>query len=207
MNGSDLKAAFEPDPIPRSDYTYIAVLDDVSTAAVRDVQAKLAQVLGHSAYMDEWVPHVTVCFGNMLSEKELSEVRDRLAHIASVQKPIQISFSSVMIQKRQIVDDTFFSVRLKVAVNGELEELSLKIAEVARDYQVPFDVFTTDHFHVGLGRYKVENINEEPLRELIAIETLPQPIISSFSIFLSLQNNPKPASATEFFRLEFGQPI
>jgi 2'-5' RNA ligase len=191
----------------RADYTYVAVLDDASTAAVRDIQTKLLGVLGHSPYMDHWVPHVTVCFGNQLSEKELSEMRDRLAPIAQAQKPIRITFDSVVVQEKEVAGETYYAVKLKVALNGELEELSLKIAAIARDYSVPFDVFTGDHYHVGLGRYQVANINEEPLKNLIAIETLPQPVLTSFSIFHSMLNEPKPERATEVSRLEFGGAV
>ena len=187
----------------KKDYTYIVLFDEVTTRVVRDIQAKLSGVFGFSEYPKQWQPHITVSFGNLLTDEELSEVRKELQGIAQDFSPFQLKFNNYQINQREINGNSFFSLRLKLAPNPELDVFSERVREVAKNFETPFDVFTKDHYHVGLGRYARSDLDDEKIKEIITIDTLPEVIIRSFSIFHSMENTPKPEKATEIERFNF----
>ncbi len=93
--------------------------------------------------------------------------------------------------------NVFYSLRLTIKENTVLDLLSKDVTDLARKYEVEFDKFTADHFYVALARYETE-LDEEKVKSVIgSLEDLPQPTISSFSIFYSLLNDPKPDKAKE----------
>ncbi len=187
----------------KNDYTYIVLLDKDSAEVVRNIQKKLTESFGPSEYIDQWLPHSTISFSNLLSEDELEEFKNECTKIASDHHTFKIRFEKVSLIKKEIRGNVFYSLRLNIEKNDALESLSNDMVELARKYEVPLDKFTADHGYVALARY-TEELDEEKIKSIIGhIENLPQPTISSFSIFYSMLNDPKPDKAKEIATFNF----
>ncbi|MCX6736205.1 MAG: hypothetical protein NTZ13_03930 [Candidatus Parcubacteria bacterium] len=184
-------------------YTYISFLDEATTHTIQKIQEKLNKEFGYSKYTDEWPPHLTVCFGNMLSKEEVAEVIKECEIVSPRHKPIQIQFEHVAITKREIQGEIFYSLRLKIKQNKDLERLSDDVSFIAEKYQIPFDAFTNDHYHVGLGRYSTQDLDEQKVSEIIDLRRIIGTVITSFSLFYSIVNEPKPEKAIEVARFLF----
>lgn len=176
----------------KKDFTYISLLDEAATQAILEIQKGLDDVFGHSDYADQWPPHTTISFGNQLDENEIKAVEEACEEIAKSTTSFHVNFEEAAIVAREIQGEKFFSLRLKISKNEELEKLTEKVISLAKKFEVPFDVFTGNGYHVTLGRYSIPNLDQEKLSEIITLDRLPKPLINSFSLFYSMQNIPKP---------------
>ncbi len=187
----------------KNDYTYILLLDSVSTGQIRNIQNRLAEKLGHSEYMDQWVPHITVSHGNILLESEVRPVLDKLKEVLHDQRPFDLQIEGVVIQEKTVKEESYVAIRLKLVSTPELNELSSKVVAVSESWEVPIDVFTHDHFHIGLGRYKAGVFNEQEVYDLVSDFKEIRLIAKKVSLFYSMMNDPKPEKAYEVGAIEF----
>ncbi len=188
----------------KSDYTYIGLFTPPTAARIVKLQNKIAEHCGRSPYMDQFPPHVTLSFGNLLSDLELEEVKSHCSKIASSFSG-GISFASEIIFKEKTEQGkTFTSVRMKLGSTLQFNEISRKVVEMAKKYEVPVDFFTEDHFHVGLGRYE-GSIDKPLISKLIEEEGMLVISIKKLAIYYSMLNEPKPEKAIERAVFPFSQ--
>jgi len=186
----------------KKDYTYIVLLNEESTSFVRGIQKKLSDKFGASEYQFQWPPHITVSFGNALDEKELEQVKNSLESIFRGQKAFQFDIEIISSKKKEVQEETFTSIRLKVKDNKELKSVSEKVTNIAQKHEIPFDAFSEDHFHLGLGRYKNIEIHENDLKSIIDLDKFPELTISNVAVFFSMVNEPKPEKALNVFQID-----
>ncbi len=186
----------------KNDYTYIALLDENTSGIIREIQAKLEEKLGISEYSYQWTPHITVSFGNLLDIEELDLIIKEINESISDIKSFAVKFDGVSFIKKEVQGSIYYSLRLKVAPNIDIDNLSEKIKNIASKYEVPFDAFSSDHFHLGLGRYNISEVDTDLVNNIISIEKLENAFVSSIAINYSMMNVPKPEKAKEVFNLK-----
>ncbi|MDB4984332.1 MAG: hypothetical protein JWM20_511 [Patescibacteria group bacterium] len=187
----------------KHDYTYIALFDQASTDAVLGFQDEIRKVLGHSAYTDQWVPHTTVSFGNSLSQEEVEQVGIELADVFKDQKSFKIRIAAVHMRERMVDGRKVGALRLKLSPNADLDALSEKVVSIAKKYEVPFDVFSENHFHIGLGRYELEGLENVNVEEIIHLDPNLEITVTSVALYFSMENDPKPDKASETASISF----
>lgn len=187
----------------KSDFTYICLLAPEVAQVIRDIQNRMGEKFGYPESAKQWEPHVTVSFGSQLTEEEQVSLQEACAELAKNQKPVRISYQGVEIAHKTVQDETFYAVRLKVVPNPELEMFSEKLGQIVKQYEVPFDAFTTDHFHTGMGRYQDVGFDEATVSEFVDLSKMPEIWLTSFSLFYSLFNTPKPDKAKEAMTWQF----
>jgi 2'-5' RNA ligase len=189
----------------KHDYTYVCLLDEKTTQQIHAIQDSLAAEFGHSDFTDHWNPHVTISFGNLLSQEEESAVIAKCAEIAEETSPFTIHIHNVVIAKKEVQGFTYYALRLKVAPSDTLDMLSKKVTTMAHKYEVPFDAFSEDHYHVGLGRYSSPTLSQEKIDQIISLENFSDITVNSFSLFYSMFNTPTPPRAQEIQTFQFGK--
>jgi len=188
----------------KKDYTYVALLDTEASKTIKEFQRKFDKVFGTSGNVCRWPPHTTISISNLLSSKDLEDVKSDCNCIAKLQKTFDIKFEKMSITKEVAQKSTTYYITLKIKKNRYLEALSQKVMKVAQKHEVPYDKFTEYKFHVTLGKYAASKLNEKELQKIIGNKnTIPKATISSFSIFYATINNPKLKSAIEVERFNF----
>jgi 2'-5' RNA ligase len=188
----------------KKDYAYVALLDPKTSQVIKEIQSRLKKVCGNSEYEGQWPPHTTISFGNLLSSNELVEVKKNFNNIAQSHKPFNIYFEKISIIKKVVQKNKYYYITFKIKKNKYLDALSREVMKVAQKHDIPFDKFTKYRFHVTIGKYAVSDLSKRKLLEIIGNKnTIQKAMISSFSIFYSTFNNPRPKNATEVDRFDF----
>jgi 2'-5' RNA ligase len=186
----------------KNDYTYIALLDPATDALVKTIQEKLIAKIGYSDYMGQWPPHATLSFGNTLTTEDLIQVEEELKVILNGQVPVAFHIAGLVTHEKTVEGESYCAVRLKISPSSEIDELSQKIISVAQKYKIPFDVFTNDHYHIGLGRYQSSQLVDIDLNELLPAADEVSGFFDTIAVYYGMINDPKPEKAYEVARIK-----
>jgi hypothetical protein len=107
-----------------------------------------------------------------------------------------------VVLEKTILGKTFTTIRLKVQSTIPLNELSNKVQMMARKYEVPIDIFSDDHFHIGLGRYESQ-IDEKVIKSIVDTETIILLTVEKLGVYYSMFNEPKPEKAIKIAAYPF----
>jgi len=164
---------------------YITIAEGKLKKEIDIIQSKMRDIIGDVPYFSQWPPHMTLSYGNNLSEEELNLVNKRLDSIASNTKSFPIIFDKeIVFITKNIGNIKFYGIKLKILPNENLNNISKKIINIADNFEAPIKGFFKSEFHLTI--LTTPDISDEMFEKLKAQSSswkITSPaIINSFSI-------------------------
>jgi hypothetical protein len=87
----------------KKDYVYIGIPEDKDISSVLMLQDYLRDTYSIEEYANTWSPHITICYGNMLSEDEAAKINLALCEITSRHIPMDLVLEEAIVKHKNTI--------------------------------------------------------------------------------------------------------
>ena len=85
----------------KKDYVYIGIPEDKDISSVLMLQDYLRNTYSIEEYANTWSPHISICYGNMLTEAEAATINIALSEINSRHLPLELALEEAVFKHKK----------------------------------------------------------------------------------------------------------